>query len=70
MSIIETKTGDKIDMEQETGNKNAVVGVFKSANGYHVHCSIDDFCNGGYPIEYEGESEGEDMEFVGVGFLV
>lgn len=68
--IIETKTGVMVDMEQETGKRDAVVAVFRSANGYYVHATIGSLIGGGTPIEYEGEDEGEDMEYIGNGFLV
>jgi hypothetical protein len=70
MNIITTDRGVKVDLDQETGHKDKVVGVFASCEGYHVAVNMGDFVNGGFPIEPEGENEGEDMEYVGTGFII
>lgn len=70
MNIIETQDGDRVDMDKIEGNKNSVVGVFKSANGYFVYSTLDNMADVGPPMEYEGPNEGEDMEYIGIGFLV
>lgn len=70
MDIITTTTGDRIDMKTQTGDKDSVVAVFKSSNDYFVHAPMHALIEGGTPIEYEGDDEGEDMEYLGLGFVL
>jgi len=69
-NILEMKTGDRVDMEQGDGDKEDAVAVFRSSNGYYIHATIDSLVDGGAPIEYEGKNEGDDMYYIGTGFLV
>lgn len=69
MNIITTEKGDRVDLDQKIGDKEGAVAVFRSSNGYYIQCDIDELVAGGTPIEYEGDKEGEDMEYIGIGFL-
>lgn len=70
MNIIKTKHGEKVDMDRINGDKTAIVAVFKSSDDDYIYATIDSLIEGGTPIETEGDFEGDDMEYIGTGFLV
>lgn len=69
MKIIDLADGGKVDMEA-AGPLNLVVMVFKDSEDNHHAITPDEMVESGTPIETEGENEGEDMEYIGLGIKI
>lgn len=66
--IITTVHGVEINMTAVSGPKGKMVLVFRDSDGGYHAVSISSIVDGGIPIESDGPNDGDDMEFVDVGF--
>lgn len=66
--IIITVEGVEIDMSTVSGAKGRMFMIFKDSKGGYHAVPPSSIVEGGTPIENDGPNEGDDMEYVDIGF--